>query len=143
VKLPTVDMKRWHVPRVDVRLKHHLNSCDLVIDVAMQVKNVETGEVGPVIVSERINGEFLLYEQDREVREKLLRSAIWSTVSQAVLHELAECLFVDGEQLRDPHPELTSRQRPARPNQPDLNNAGRATETPEVYGRSLAQVNQE
>lgn len=127
-----IDLSRWSMPKIQARVSEDFLRCALRVDVAMQVKNVETGELGPVIASQGAELE-LIYD------EALMKKFIYHAIRSAVLHELDECLYIDGERLcADPHPELKA--HAAGPNR-EVKAA--ATQALRVYGRSLAQVNQE
>ena len=98
MKLPEIDLSRWSMPALRAQLTF-ARDCDSVrLVVSMQVKNVDTGEVGPVLTDARLD---LQHAAD----PKLLRLFIEDTLRHVLFHELAECLYIDGEQVRDPHPE--------------------------------------
>jgi RNase P/RNase MRP subunit p29 len=101
VKLPVVDLSRWHVPKLSASVMFLPDKEFPVVRVVASIHDRDTGEPGYVV-----NCTSLSWTQANNVR--ILKAMIHAAIAEVILHELDECLYIDGERLcADPHPELS------------------------------------
>lgn len=70
----------------------------LRVVIKMRVKDIHSAEDINVYSAEQFDHEYLMAHRD----DYIVR-AICALVKRAVMHELDECLLVDGKQVHDPH----------------------------------------
>ncbi|MBN1237433.1 MAG: hypothetical protein JXB36_02975 [Gammaproteobacteria bacterium] len=99
MKLPVVDMSRWDIRAMKVDVRFHDERDTAIARVVLDAKDVRTGEPGPVIGT--------AYIPLQHVNERVGRILIKDMILRALVHEVDECLYIDGARLcDDPHPEL-------------------------------------
>ena len=97
--LPQVDLTRWKWR--DPKITYQRNGSDLVILLTATVRSVETGEEGPLVQQAFVSRYGTLAEQQTEIRTRIVHM-----IKSMLMHELDECLYIDGERVcAEPHPE--------------------------------------
>lgn len=99
MKLPTIDLTRFSMSKLQAIVTHEAAEASVIITVVANVKNVDTGEIGPVASKCK-----LYYDESRNDERVMHR--IHQAIRELLLHELDECLYINGERLcKEPHPE--------------------------------------
>ncbi len=96
-----VDVSRMHIRGCAVHVGQSApwESADYVrLRVVLDVADVVTGQDNHVTLDKTLHRAIL---KDGKVPAQIIRSAIL----QALVHELDECLLVDGKRVVEPHPE--------------------------------------
>lgn len=100
MKLPVVDMSRWSVPKIRVLVVESPDTEAVMVSVAASIACRDTGLPGYVSRTEHLS--YVVAGNPRN-----LKAQIRATIAEVILHELDECLYIDGERLcAEPHPEL-------------------------------------
>lgn len=101
MKLPVVDMSRWHLPELRASVLWLPDEPVPIVSVFAKIRHVQTGVVGHIQRNERLS--LTQFNNPRN-----LKAQIRATITELILHELDECLYIDGERLcAEPHPELS------------------------------------
>jgi hypothetical protein len=97
--LPEIDLSRLRIEGVTCDLQHDDKSPDVIIRYALRVYDVKTGR------RETVAGSRLVGTRgSRGIDTDEIRSEIRSAIGDAILHELTECMTIDGKRIEDPHP---------------------------------------
>lgn len=101
MKLPKVDLSRWDVRGLEVLIDHMVGD-EVRVRVVLRGMDVSAREREAVVVGmNHYSFKVFMAHPERHIREALER---------AVMHELDECLYVNGQRVcKDPHPEATAR----------------------------------
>lgn len=103
IHLPEVDLTRW-AWRNPMITYDYING-NLIIVLEATVRNVETGEFGP-LVQRRMISQHELDRLNFEQTQAMLLQYIQIMLTDMLVHELTECLYIDGERVcKEPHPE--------------------------------------
>lgn len=101
IELPEVDMTRWNLRYPKITYDYGVdNSLQIILEAT--VRDVETGESGPIISRKLVSLDLLLPGQ--QVAE-MIKQLVRQMLVDMLVHELNECLYVDGERVcKEPHP---------------------------------------
>jgi hypothetical protein len=94
--LPEIDLSRLRIEGVTCDLQHDDGSPDVIIRYALRVYDVKTGRRETVAGCRSVGTR-----GSRGISTDEIRSAI----GDAILHEITECMTIDGKRIEDPHPE--------------------------------------
>lgn len=101
--LPVIDLSRFRIESLKpivIPSKYYLSSIRIICEMLCKDTSSPTGEITSISACRTINRELF----DRMPKPE--RNAFIFKIFQELLeHELAECLYVDGERVRNPHPE--------------------------------------
>src|ERR1700722_394371 len=95
--------KIQHAPfPIELKVKDYRESFSnsITLQVILEVKHWDTGLLGPLIIEEPVDPIQLEFDNGDD---DYWFSNFRSLIRKAVLHEIDECLYVDGERRFDPH----------------------------------------
>ena len=99
-----VDLSRFPSPITIVVSPYEPDGSAAEVVLSMQVAHVRTGF--PTTVNQStVLDHFAIQARARAAGtfDQAVVAAVWDMAKRLVLHELQECLFVDGRQFEDPH----------------------------------------
>lgn len=100
-----IDLSRWNVPELRVRMEDMGGNWGL-LQLKMTCRDVDANDGSMQLVfAERPYLPSLVDTMTEPARKEWL----FKVVLEVLEHELAECLFIDGERAREPHPEIAQR----------------------------------
>lgn len=95
-------MTRWNLR--DLIISYDYIGDSLVINLRATARSVETGEDGPLL-QRRVISRYEMEPLNPEQKQDLLRHYIRHMLVDMLLHELDECLYLNGKRLcKEPHP---------------------------------------
>lgn len=102
--LPTVDLTRFRIHKLQCLVQHATDRDEVELRVSASVNIQPENQAGEIIMRKFIK-PFDCRAEPKDLIKHCARQLLISTL----IHELDECLFVDGKQDKDPHaPEYKS-----------------------------------
>ena len=93
-----IDLTRFALTNLKAEVVHEYG--EVMLRCSYQCLDIQTREPKSIHVTTRLNSQALEY-----LPADFLNETVYRELCNMVLHELDECLHIDGKQLHDPHPE--------------------------------------
>jgi hypothetical protein len=98
IKIPNVDISKFKIRGINVQVSNDYKTDSQVITTIINVQDVVTGQDSRIFRRLIVNNLAFLEWNDRN----LLHGYIKQEIIGAILHEIDECLFIDGQRVTEP-----------------------------------------